>query len=232
MMKPEKRFISITLLFILLLCLSGCRPAAEGNAEPLSGGNQTVTEAQNEQNPPADEPSDTNSQMPADEPSQTPSADSEGTNNSAESSSDGAENKYSYEAALARYQELKTQYPNTLDLTNYCDEHDIKIFVDIDPSSDFELGWVTVSLLKSVSEPFKAPPDFSAVNPVSVRDSDDAEWSDRNYVINNWTEDSRQVFRIQIAGQTKQDVIDAVRELEKYEYVWCAQPNYYLYPCD
>ena len=232
MMKPEKRFISITLLFILLLCLSGCRPAAEGNAEPLSGGNQTVTEAQNEQNPPADEPSDTNSQMPADEPSQTPTADSEGTNNSAESSSDGAESEYSYEAALALYQELKAQYPNEHELTEYCSEHDIKMFEDIDINSDFELGWVTVSLLKSVSEPFKAPPDFSAVNPLSVRDIYENEALDRNKIIANWKENNRQIFKIQIAGQTKQDVINAVRELEKYEYVWSAEPCYYLYTCD
>ena len=111
---------------------------------------------------------------------------------------------------------------------DYCIEKDMTIFSDIDISHNFENNKIIVRLKRSFSEPNKAAPDFSCIKAKSIE-----EWM--TFYPRQWSaEEERkfsQWFIITLEENSKQGVIDAIRELEKLDYVLLAEPNYLDSPC-
>lgn len=70
--------------------------------------------------------------------------------------------------------------------------------------------------------------DFKNVNVVSVRSLMVLRLMNPNAGVNN--KDFHDIISIEIGNPGKQNVIDAIRELEKLEFVMSAEPNY-LYQC-
>lgn len=93
---------------------------------------------------------------------------------------------------------------------------------------DFEDNTVLVRLKKTYSAPYKEAPSFSVIDYEKVEE--------QTYMYpTSWTEeqlsDFSQSFNITLKEHNKQGVVDAIRELEKLDYVLLAEPNYLASPC-
>ncbi len=104
----------------------------------------------------------------------------------------------------------------------YCMENDLKMYSDATADQDFKPGEVIVYFKKSVSIKDGPLPDFSLIEYEKI--------VERPYYVPTPEKAFTRKITILLKNKTnKQAVVDAIKEIEKLEFVSHATPNYILY---
>ena len=232
-MKKWSIWIIIT---IMALSLCGCRPEAgvgagsegadtgDGQAEAAAQNTEaTDTEGEQADGQTTEQTADTADTQTTEENTETQPAENteQPTENETETTTTTAEDP-ELRAEAERIFEEKGEVEYNL----FCAENDIKAYHKFVNTHSYRLDMIVVYMFKGTALRGAPTPDFSCVNPTKV---EEMIGPNTPLGLNMTTEELskiRQCFYVYIENTTEEGIVQAVKELEKLDYVQQAEPAY------
>ncbi len=225
-----KRIIAwIGVLLLLIGMLGGCKRSEEGTAQIAGAASGVVQQNEGTQKeeamiPPADQPE-------AEEPPKAGEMITEKEENKQENTTEDTEKidppSESTEPEVSEpEEEIDLNAGNRFSPRKPAEPGYDKYYCDATIDDEFEPGILTVRLINAVSYPNKQWPlsTFACVDPVSAVHTN---YYDNPEVIARLNLDIyTQSFEITLKEKTKEAVLKAIRELEKLDIVYFAEPIY------
>ena len=228
----QRKIAWVSILLLLIGMLGGCKKGVEETTQIAgSAAGFVQSEDAEEMIPPADQPE-------AEEPpkagetitenkQETTTEDTEKTEPPQESTEpEATEPKATEPEATEPEEEIDLNAGNRFSPRKRREPGYDKYYCDATIDDEFEPGVVIVRLKNEVSYPNKKWPlsTFFCVDPASVVHSN--YFDDPEVIAQTDLSSYTQRFKITLKEKTKEAVLKAIRELEKLDIVFYAQPNY------
>ena len=225
----KKQILWIIMIF-LMISFCACRPEGK-EIDVGSSGTAAPTESAVPTEDPTEQPAENEAEQPTAEEQPAEEAEYEAATqipeeNAEQPATESTTSGYTEDPALRAEAEKIYQQKGEVEYYLFCADNGIKGYHKFVNTRPYELNRVKVSLFKGESRPGTPPPDFSCVNPIKVEETPISKgWL-------NWglTEEElsnrRQNFYVYIENDTEEGIVQAVKELEKLDYVQEVTPIY------